>query len=204
MLAAALILPACGMGGAAPRTAIHSPPTGGPATAAPTTSRTGAPQATPTGGWLLPGLPPQSASPVTEDPPAAAPAAATPDRSDPSVVARAYATGLFTVDWTRPRPTGQKVAATRPWATPALTAKLAHGQDYQPDISDPRVAAGEVDSVDQVVLADTDPVPGAESYFATVHLSSRSAAGSTATEAFLLLRVVRTDDGWLVEDVRFV
>jgi len=111
---------------------------------------------------------------------------------------------LFTVDWTRPLPTAQKVAATRPWATPAVTAKLAHGQDYQPDRSDPRVAAGEVDSVDQVVLAEADPVPGAESYFATVHLSSRSAAGSTATEAFLLLRVVRTDDGWLVDDVRFV
>jgi len=85
-----------------------------------------------------------------------------------------------------------------------VTAKLAHGQDYQPDRSDPRVAAGEVDSVDQVVLTDADPVPGAKSYFATVHLSSRSAAGPTATETFLLLRMVPTGDGWLVDDIQLV
>ena len=77
-------------------------------------------------------------------------------------MARAYAAGLYTVDWARPLPGAQKLTATTPWATPAATAKLAHGQHYQPTRTDPRVAAAQVDTVERVVVEDADPVSGAQ------------------------------------------
>jgi len=119
-------------------------------------------------------------------------------------VAKAYAAVLFTVDWTRPLPTTQKLAAITPLAAPAVTAKLAHSRNYQPGPDDPRVAASRVDTVERVDLADADPVPGAHSYLATVHVTTRTAAAVTATEELLLVHVADGPGGWLVVATQLV
>ena len=119
-------------------------------------------------------------------------------------MARAYAAGLYTVDWTRPLPGAQKLTATTPWATPAATAKLAHGQHYEPARTDPRVAAAQVDTVERVVVEDADPVPGAQAYLATIDVRTSSTHGVTTSQAFLLLTLVRQAGGWLVDDSRVV
>jgi hypothetical protein len=119
-------------------------------------------------------------------------------------VARAYAAGLYTVDWTRPLPGAQKLTATTPWATPAATAKLAHGQHYQPTRTDPRVAAAQADTVERVVVEDADPVPGAQAYLATIDVCASSTHGVTTSQAFLLVTVIREAGGWLVNDSQVV
>ncbi len=184
--------------GTAPTGSPAAPPasagTAAPAAPAP------APQAPPDVG-LLP--PPPTTTPPEAKAPTTGPAGGT-DRSQPDVVAKAYAAGLFTVDWTKPLPTTQKLAATTPWAAPAVTAKLAHGQNYQPSPTDPRVAASQVDTVDRVDLDDADPVPGANSYLATVHVTTRTATTTTTGEEFLLVQVARTAEGWLVTATQLV
>ena len=125
-------------------------------------------------------------------------------RADPAVVAGAYATGLYTVEWTAPLPAAQKVAATRPWATPAATAKLAHGENYQPGRTDPRVAAGQRDTVERLDIEPGDPEPNGVTYVITVHLTTTTAAGQTTGQAVLVLHLSRTDGQWLVDDTRLL
>ena len=125
-------------------------------------------------------------------------------RTDPAGVARAYATGLYTVDWTRPLPGAQKLAAAAPWATPSVAAKLARGQHYQPPRTDPRVATGQVDTVERVLVEETDPIPDGNAYLATIDIRTSSFHGVTTSQAFLLLTVVHQADGWLVDDIQVV
>lgn len=190
--------PSPGPGAAAP-TGSPAPPPASAGSAAPGTPGP-SPQTPPATGLLPP--PPTTALPPAEAS-ATGPAAGV-DRSRPDVVAKAYAAGLFTVDWTKPLPTTQKLAATTPWAAAAVTAKLAHGQNYQPGPTDPRVAASQVDTVDRVDLADADPVPGANSYLATVQVTTRTATATTTGEEFLLVQVARGADGWSVTATQLV
>ena len=157
------------------------------------------PEEQPPAGGLF-GSPPTTgagASSTTIVPPAGG-------RADPAGVARAYATGLYTVDWTRPLPGAQKLAATAPWATPSVAAKLARGQHYQPARTDPRVAAGQVEAVERVVVEEADPVPGGIAYLATIDIRTSSTHGVTTSQAFLLVTVVRHAGGWLVDDSQVV
>lgn len=188
------------------------PPTGGNPTTAPTrpaggafhpapaadTTPAAAPDEQPPAAGIF-GVPPASVTPAPTTTAAAAAA-----RADPAAVARGYAAALYTVDWTRPLPGAQKLAATMPWATAAATAKLAHGQHYQPTPTDPRVAAAQVDTVERVVVEDADPVPDARAYLATIDVRTRSTQGVTTSQAFLLSTLVRQAGGWLVDDSQVV
>jgi hypothetical protein len=153
----------------------------------------------PAAGGLF-GSPPATAAGATST--TAAPPAS--GRSDPANVARAYATGLYTVNWTRPLPGTQKLAATTPWATASATAKLAHGQHYQPPRTDPRVAAAQVDAVERVELEDADPVPAGRTYLATLDIRTSTTRGVTTSQALLPLTLVRQAGGWLVDDTQLV
>jgi len=126
------------------------------------------------------------------------------DRSQPAGVAKAYAAGLFSVDWTKPLPTTQKLAATTPFAGPSVTAKLAHSRNYQPGTEDPRVVASQVDTVERVDLDEADPAPGANSYLATVHITTRTATAVTEAEELLLVQVADGPGGWLVVATQLV
>ena len=186
-----------GAGNASPSPAPR-PPVPGPAVASsPSPGAGGGLEQQPPAGGLFGSPPATNASSTT----LAAPA---PGRADPAGVARAYATGLYTVDWTRPVPGDQKLAAAAPWATPSVAAKLARGQHYQPARSDPRVAAGQVDTVERVVIEEADPVTGGAAYLVTIDIRTSSAYGVTTTQAFLLLTVIRQAGGWLVDDSRVV
>jgi len=205
-LTLSLSVTACGLAGPARNTGRPTAAAAPTTTTAATGTGTDRPPQDPAPRQLGLGLRPPPPLPAASTTAAAAGGAASghPDRSEPAAVARAFATGLFTDDWTRPLPGAQKAAATRPWATPALAAKLAHGQNYQPERTDPRVAARRIDTVDRVEIDEADPIPGAKSYLATVHLTTTGHGARTTSETLVLLRVVRSGDGWLVEDSQLV
>ena len=186
--------------GGNPPTASTTPDAGAirPGPGADTTPAAVAPAEQQSAGGLF-GVPPAgaAAAPTTTALPAAG-------QTDPAAVARAYAAGLYTVDWTRPLPGAQKLTATTPWATPAATTKLAHGQHYQPSRTDSRVAAAQVDTVERVVVEDADPVPGAQAYLATIDVRTSSTHGVTTSQAFLLITLIRQAGGWLVDDSQVV
>ena len=173
----------------APRTSVQAPAVA----SSPSPGTGGGLEQQPPAGSLFGSRPATNASSTTL-------AAPVPGRADPAGVARAYATGLYTVDWTRPLPGAQKLAAAAPWATPSVAAKLARGQHYQPARTDPRTATSQVDTVERVVVEEADPVPGGAAYLATIDIRNSSAYGVTTTQAFLLLTVIRQAGGWLVDD----
>ena len=201
----ALVLLGCSPGRGpstpAPGPTLPSPPTSIPTPAvAPSPSPGGAaPEEQPPVGGLFSSPPPTrlGASSTTTVAPATG-------RTEPAFVARAYATWLYTVDWTRPLPGAQKLAATAPWATPSVAAKLARGQHYPPARTDPRVAAGQVDVVERVVVEEVDPVSGGIAYLATIDIRTNSTHGVTTTQAFLLVTAVRHAGAWLVDESQVV
>ena len=143
-----------------------------------------------------------TAPPSTTIPVELGPGGGTPVPDAESIVV-AFATGLYTVDYTRPLPTAQRLAACRRFATERAAAKLAHGQYFQPGADDPHVAAGEVDTVDRVDVTAEDPTATAGiGYSVVVTYTARTRTGTQSATAYLEVRVIAVASGWLVDDAQ--
>ena len=118
-----------------------------------------------------------------------------------SIVA-AFVAGLYTVDYTRPLPAAQRLAACRRFATQQAAAKLAHGQYFQPGPDDPHVASEEVDTVDRVDVSAEDTTATGIGYSVVVTYTAHTRTGARSATAYLEVRTSATASGWLVDDAQ--